>query len=217
MLDNVAEFLTKPVVVLIILPIIGLLFVSSLFSSGIGIGGILGSILMGCFFIAHYVADYTSTWTILLFVFGIVLIILEIVVPGMVVGILGVLAIICSILFTGASLIITAYAIAIALVAMIVGMVIMVKIFGKKLSVFNRMVLSDATDTERGYVSNVNRTELLEREAETVTALRPSGVAMLDGERLDVVSEGSFIDAAKKVIIIKVEGSRIVVREKKEE
>ncbi|MBQ0139944.1 MAG: nodulation efficiency protein NfeD [Kurthia sp.] len=217
MLDNVVDFFTNPTVVMIVLPIIALLFASSLFSSGIGLGGIVGCVLIGCFFIVHYVADYTSTWTILLFIFGLILIILEIVVPGMIVGILGIIAIICSILFTGASLIMTAYAIAIALIVAIVGVVVMVKIFGKKMSVFNRMVLSDSTDTESGYVSNVNRTDLLEREAETVTALRPSGVAMLDGERLDVVSEGSFIDAAKKVIIIEVEGSRIVVREKNEE
>ena len=38
----------------------------------------------------------------------------------------------------------------------------------------------------------------------------------LDGERIDVVSEGSYIDRGKNVTIVKVEGSRIVVRESEE-
>lgn len=75
------------------------------------------------------------------------------------------------------------------------------------------MVLKDATDTESGYVSNKNRLELLGKEAITSTPLRPAGAIMLDGERIDVVSEGGYIDARKTVIIIKVEGPRIVVRE----
>lgn len=215
MLDNLVGFLTNPIVVFILLQIVSILFVTSLFSPGIGNGAMLGSILIMMFFLAHIIAGYTSIWTLLLFLIGVVLIIFEIFIPGMVVGIIGLLAVISSILISGVSFIITAYAIATALIVAIIGMVVMMKLFGKKLSMLNRMVLTDATDTESGYVSNVNRTELLEKEAVTVTALRPSGVAMLDGERLDVVSEGSFIDVDRKVIIIKVEGSRIVVRENK--
>lgn len=216
MIDYIVDFITNPTVIMVLLPIISLLFISSLFSPGIGVGGMIGTFLLLLFFVAHIIGGYTSFWMILLFILGVLLIAIEIITPGMVIGTLGLLAIIGSILFSGASFVITAYAIGVALVTAIIGVVVMVKIFGKKMNVFNRMVLTDATDTENGYVSNVNRTELLYKEAETVTALRPSGVAMLDGERLDVVSEGSFIDASKKVIIIKVEGSRIVVREHKE-
>lgn len=216
MINNLVEFLTNPTVVLIILPIISLLFLTSLFTPSIGVGETVGSILILAFFVAHFIGGYTSIWTVLLFVLGVILIIVELVIPGMIVGFIGLVAIILSILFSGVSLVITSYAVAAALAVAIIGMVVMVKIFGKKLSVFNRMVLNDSTDTEQGYVSNVNRTELLNQVGVTVTPLRPSGVAMLDGERLDVVSEGSFIDIDKKVIIIKVEGSRIVVRENKD-
>lgn len=216
MIDNLVEFLTNPTVVLIVLPIISIFFLTSLFTPTVGVGETIGSMLIIVFFVAHYMGGYTSTWTVLLFVLGVILIIVELIIPGMIVGIIGIFAIVFSILFSGVSLIVTSYAIIAALLVAIIGMVVMVKIFGKKLSVFNRMVLNDSTDTEQGYVSNVNRTELLDKEAVTVTVLRPSGVAMLDGERLDVVSEGSFIDIDKKVVIIKVEGSRIVVRENKD-
>ena len=94
-----------------------------------------------------------------------------------------------------------------------VGMVIVVKFFGKRLDLFKRIILTDATDTEHGYVSTTNRPELVGKIAHSVTALRPSGTIRLDDERIDAVSEGRFIDNGKDVKIIKVEGSRIVVRE----
>jgi membrane-bound serine protease (ClpP class) len=45
----------------------------------------------------------------------------------------------------------------------------------------------------------------------TTTALRPAGTAELDGRRVDVVSDGGFIDANVKVKVVRVEGTRVVV------
>ena len=46
-----------------------------------------------------------------------------------------------------------------------------------------------------------------------MTPFRPSGTIRIDNDRMDVVTHGSYIDKDKKVKIVKVEGSRIVVRE----
>lgn len=78
------------------------------------------------------------------------------------------------------------------------------------------MILTDATTTEKGYVSNHNRLDLVGKIAETMTPLRPSGTIRIENERIDAVSDGSFIGKDKQVVIIKVEGSRIVVREARE-
>lgn len=50
------------------------------------------------------------------------------------------------------------------------------------------------------------------REGVTVTTLRPIGVAEFDGVRLNVVTEGEFIDRGATVRVIRVEGGRIIVR-----
>ena len=42
--------------------------------------------------------------------------------------------------------------------------------------------------------------------------LRPAGTAEFDGERLDVVSEGEYLEAGTRVQIVRTEGRRIVVR-----
>ena len=43
------------------------------------------------------------------------------------------------------------------------------------------------------------------------TALRPAGIADFEGERLNVVTEGDFIDAGERIKIARMEGNRIVV------
>ncbi|CUB29252.1 hypothetical protein BN2127_JRS1_09051 [Bacillus cereus] len=78
---------------------------------------------------------------------------------------------------------------------------------------FKKFVLNDSTNTESGYVSNQTRTDLIGKVGVTFTPLRPAGTVIIDDERLDVVSEGSFTEKDKKVKVVKVEGSRIVVRE----
>ncbi|MCL4697026.1 MAG: hypothetical protein KJ023_08250, partial [Burkholderiaceae bacterium] len=40
----------------------------------------------------------------------------------------------------------------------------------------------------------------------------PAGVADLDGERVDVVSDGEFIEAGEAIEVTRVDGNRIVVR-----
>lgn len=213
-MGEIIQFLTNPVVVLVILPIISLLFVIALFSTGMNASGIMAMVLVIIFFIAHIMAGYATFGLLLLFIAGFICMFIELVVPGMVIGITGLILIVISLLYAGANFTMTAYAVALALIVAIIGMVVMMKFFGKKLSVLNRMVLFDSTDTESGYVSNVNRTDLLNQTAKTVTALRPSGVVMYNGERIDVVSEGNFIEVDQEVTFVKVEGSRIVVRKK---
>lgn len=46
-----------------------------------------------------------------------------------------------------------------------------------------------------------------------LTVLRPSGMARIDGQRVDVVADGSFIETGRPVHVVRVEGSRVLVRE----
>jgi membrane-bound serine protease (ClpP class) len=53
----------------------------------------------------------------------------------------------------------------------------------------------------------------LGKRGTTVSPLRPAGIADLEGERVDVVSQGEWIDAGSPIEVIRVEGNRIVVRQ----
>jgi membrane-bound serine protease (ClpP class) len=211
--EKLARFITNPVVVPILLSVAGLGLVVELYSPGFGIPGSMGAGALLLFFYGHLVAGLAGYESLLLFLAGVGLLIAELFVPGGILGIIGAVAMVAGIIMAGADPAWMAISVVTALVITILGMVIMMKFFGKRLHLLNRLILRDATDTESGYVSNANRLELIGRTAKTVTPLRPSGTAELDGEYLDVVSEGRFIGKDQNVKITKVEGSRIVVRE----
>lgn len=214
--ESVARFITNPVVVPILLSIAGLGLVVELYSPGFGVPGTMGLTSLLLFFYGHLVAGLAGFESLILLAIGIGLIALEFFIVGGIAGILGAVAIVGSIIMAGGNPVTMGISVLIALAIATVGTVIMISFFGKKLHLLNKVVLMDVTDTESGYVSNVNRLELIGRIATASTVLRPSGAAELDGERIDVVSEGSYIDKGKSVIIVKVEGSRVVVRESEE-
>ena len=211
--EGIARFVTHPVVVPILLSIAGLGLVLELYSPGFGVPGTMAISSLLLFFFGHLIAGLAGYETIILFIIGIVLIVLEFFLPGGIAGALGAVAVIVSIILAGGNPMYMAYSVLIAIVVAVSGMVIIMKFFGRKLHLLNKMVLMDSTDTESGYVSNINRVELLGKKAIAITPLRPSGTIDMEGERIDVVSQGSYIDRGKHVIIVKVEGSRIVVRE----
>ncbi|MFJ7949958.1 nodulation protein NfeD [Lysinibacillus sp. NPDC096418] len=215
--EKLARFITNPIIVPILLSIASLGLVMELYSPGFGVPGIMGLSSLGLFFFGHMIAGFAGYETLLIFIAGLALVIAEFFVPGGIVGILGGVLILISLLLAGANMSQMIMSIFIAFVVAIIGMVILMKFFGKKMHVFNKLVLKDATTTEEGYVSNINRTDLLGKVGKTITPLRPAGTMQLGSERIDIVSEGSYIDAGKDVEIIKVEGSRIVVRPTKKE
>lgn len=74
------------------------------------------------------------------------------------------------------------------------------------------MVLRDQTTTAQGYVSAIERGDLLGCQGIVKNELRPAGTAIFDGTPVDVVSEGDYIMKGAKVEVIGVNGNRVVVR-----
>lgn len=211
--EKLARFFTNPAVVTILLSIASLGLILELYSPGFGVPSFMGLTALVLFFYGHLVAGLAGYESIVLFVVGIVLIILEFFVPGGIVGVLGFLAITGSLFLATDNIVNMGVSILTAIGIAIVTSIIMVKVLGKRMKIFNKIILRDSTSTESGYVSNKNRTELIGLEGITLTPLRPAGTVLIEDERIDVVSEGSFVQKDKKVKIIKVEGSRVVVRE----
>jgi len=53
---------------------------------------------------------------------------------------------------------------------------------------------------------------LVGKEGVAQSELRPAGVALIDGRRVDVVTEGPMVDAGSRVKVLAVQGNRVVVR-----
>jgi membrane-bound serine protease (ClpP class) len=54
-------------------------------------------------------------------------------------------------------------------------------------------------------------THLLGQQGRALTPLRPGGAAMIGEAKVDVVTEGKFVDTGTEVKVIIVEGNRVVV------
>ena len=57
---------------------------------------------------------------------------------------------------------------------------------------------------------------LVGKRGRTSSVLRPAGIGDFDGVRLNVVTEGDFIESGRPIEIARVEGARIVVRARQE-
>jgi membrane-bound serine protease (ClpP class) len=95
----------------------------------------------------------------------------------------------------------------VVLVGLVIGVLCWLKFFPESriasLFIFRRTV---------GELS-VTRPELVNRRGVTITQLRPSGTAFINGKRVDVVTEGALIEQGASIKVVAAEGLRVVVRE----
>ena len=77
---------------------------------------------------------------------------------------------------------------------------------------WRRMVLDSKESGQEGFRSTRSELEaLVGKEGVAVTPLRPAGTALIEGERINVVTEGAFVERNSSVTVVEVEGNRVVV------
>jgi len=150
-------------------------------------------------------------WAILLFIAGMVLILAEFIVPGLICGILGGILVLASGIVA-----VTAYPdyILFITVAEVIGVCLSI-VLGMYLLARTRagkhLVLSDSQQQDAGWVAADSNLALVGAEGKAFTPLRPAGSIMVDGKRIDAVANGSFIEKGSKIRVLEVHGSRVVV------
>lgn len=219
--EGVVRFLTHPVVSSLLMTIGILGLIVELRMPGFGLPGILGITSLALFFWGHWLVRLAGWEELLLLGVGLFLLALEVfVIPGFgIAGILGVLALLgglgLSLIGTGATWPIVMGAVGRTalslLIAILVALVVLRHLarspFGQ------RFVLKEELAAGEGYASTPETDpRWLGKTGLAVSPLRPSGIAQFDGQRVDVVSEGEFIDAGDPVEVTRVEGNRVVVR-----
>ncbi|MGB9664859.1 MAG: NfeD family protein [Ignavibacteria bacterium] len=219
--EKVVRFLSNPIVsgILIMLGILGLL--TEIKTPGWGIAGTIGLISLALFFGTGYILQLANIWEILVFIIGLVLLLIEIFyIPGFgFVGILGIIMMIGSIFFSmiGEFPIVTENEISNALIqlaASLVASIIVLFILWKFLPgipIWSRLVLSTTENQKEGFVSNPDLSHLIGKKGRALSLLRPAGIALIDGKRYDVVSEGEFIQKDEEIKVKEVIGSKIIV------
>ncbi|MBW1915736.1 MAG: serine protease [Deltaproteobacteria bacterium] len=87
-------------------------------------------------------------------------------------------------------------------------------IIGLKLLAKSPATLNTELSSGDGIISQVPELEeFMGQKGKSLSILRPSGAARINGKRLDVVSRGEYIDKDKEIIVISVTGNQIIVKE----
>jgi membrane-bound serine protease (ClpP class) len=223
--ELVVRFLTNPLVspLLLSLGMLGLIF--EIKTGAFGLGGLISLVSLGLFFGSSVILGLAGWEEVLLLGLGLISLGIEVfVLPGFgVAGFIGIGMIGASVLLalvgSGPGVADFLQAGAILAASLVVTFAVL---FGwlRHLPSSQRwggLFLKTSSDASAGFISAPTRTELVGREGRAMTDLRPAGTATFGEERLDVVTEGEFVQAGTRVTVLRSDGYRHVVREAKKE
>jgi len=219
--EQLVRFFTHPVLSSVLMTIGILGIIVELRTPGFGVPGAVGLASLGLFFWGHWLVRLAGWEEILLVALGLVLLALEIfVIPGFgIAGVVGILALggglALSLVGVGATSALVLWAVGrVALSLLIaIGVSLVLLRLLPHLPYGRSLVLATDLDARAGYASapETDR-KWVGTRGTAATPLRPAGIAWLQGERVDVVSQGEYIEADVPIEVVRVDGNRIVVR-----
>ncbi len=219
--ESFVRFLTNPAVssLLMTLGILGI--IAEIRMPGFGIPGVVGLTSLALFFWGHGLVRLAGLEEFLLVGLGLILIGIEVfVIPGFgIFGILGISALLgglgLSLVGAGATWEVVLEAVGQVAISLLIALAIslvLLRVF-PRLPFGKRLVLDKELGAEEGYESTpASDRQWLGQKGLAGSDLHPSGIAHFNGQRVDVVSEGEFIQAGRWIEVVHVDGNRIVVR-----
>ena len=139
---------------------------------------------------------------------GAVLLLLETVLPGMIAGLVGMGCLVAAVWMAYADFgAVTGNAVlGIVVVGLVTGTLAWMKWLPE-----SRLARRFVSRAQIGNLGN-ERHDLMHQTGTAVTNLRPSGTAVINRARVDVVTEGQMVEKGTPVRVIAIEGLRVVVR-----
>jgi membrane-bound serine protease (ClpP class) len=210
--DTLVSWTTNPVVgtILLMIGIGGLIL--EVITAGFGAAGIVSMAAFAMYFGGNIAAGMAEYWVLVLFVFGIALMLVEAFMPGF--GVFGVSGLISTLV----SIVLAAVSVQTGMVMLLVSFLLAgvfsffsFRFFARR-GALRHIILSEEERVELGYTAPLDQKNLVGLEGVALTTLRPSGTAEIEGRRIDVVSDGAYIPAGDKLIVDRVEGVRVIVR-----
>lgn len=227
-IDRLIAFLIHPAVsgILLMLILGGIYF--ELQAPGIGFPLVVAVTAAIAYFAPLYLEGMAENWEVLLALIGLVLIALEIfVIPGFgIAGISGLVLLIAAFTlsmvdnrgfdFQGVAPEAILRSLSIVVIAVVTGTILVFISAGRILHSkrFAAMVLKDEMKATDGFVSTgTDFRDLLNRGGVTTSYLRPSGKIEISGISYSAQAETGLIESGRKIVVVRVEGSVIWVRE----
>jgi membrane-bound ClpP family serine protease len=199
---------------------------------GVGLPGLLGVLFLGLAMFHSYLTGLAEITEILVFFLGLAAIAVEIfLLPGtLIFGAVGFLCLLLALVLSRQSFVLPSNALEedllLANLTNLTLLIVTVLVLGvatwrllPRLPWFNRLflrpperALQPAGGGQSGMgLGDAALTALVGRSGTAATVLRPTGTMELDGERVDVVTEGEFVEPGTAIRVLYVQGTRVVV------
>lgn len=209
---KLAKYISNPYISSLLLTIGFVGLVIEILTPGFGIGGTVSIVGFALYFGGNILAGNSHWTSLVLFVTGLILLVIEAIVPGFgLPGISGIILVLAGVVMAMDSLGVAMVSLSIAIIITTIVTIILIKM-GFRSKLLNRIVLETEHKDEKGYLSVDSMVEYINKEGTSVTELRPSGFIIIDGVRLDGLSEDGFIPRNTPIKVVRVEGSKIFVR-----
>ena len=154
--------------------------------------------------------------TLICLAVGLVMLIIEMFTPGF--GAAGTVGLLClaaavAMQFIWGDTRVGLYLLAIVMLIIVLALVWFVRSFQRGRLSRSFLVLNDKISGDSVPEIATARKDLIGRTGVALTALRPAGIAEIDGQRVDVMTAGAFIEKDRRVEVVNAEGMHILVRE----
>lgn len=211
--ERLGTMLASPMVIAILLVLgIGGIIIE-FFTPGFGVPGAVGLLALALLAGTTLIATPAGIVDVLLIVAGVILIVVDVfLLPGtFVAALLGLGAITAAVIriFQSEAVAVLGWTALFgsALLAALLWLFPRTRL-ASRLMLDTRLVTADA---QTGGSSGSAYTELLGQSGTSTSDLRPAGVARIGGNRLDVVTQGDFIPVGSSIVVLRIEGNRIIV------
>jgi membrane-bound serine protease (ClpP class) len=233
-MDSLVYWLNHPLIT-VLLFVVGLVALYiELSAPGISLGGLVAGLCFTLFFWSRFLGGTAGWLELILFLAGLVFLAFELLVfPGFgVCGLAGIALISISLILASQDFVIPGtprqlerFAISMMVLVgsffLFLGAALFVTRHFGRFPVLNRLALENPTEAwdrhpaDDGKATSIPNTHFQAALGDLGIAdspLRPAGKAIFDDEYLDVVADGTFVDAGSMVRIVKMQGNRVVVR-----
>ncbi|MCI9606823.1 MAG: nodulation protein NfeD [Muribaculaceae bacterium] len=225
--DSLMGFFTNPAIqgILIMLIIGGIYF--ELQTPGMGFPSVVAIMAAVLYFLPMYLTGIASSWLILIFLIGLLLLLLELfVIPGFgIAGIAGIVCIAASILIglienfsfepgrIDTSVVSQALITFVAAVAAAAGVIVFLSSRFAPKGIGIRSELTLCQDIDKGYIGvDTSLASLVGKRATALTDMRPGGKVDVDGNTYDAVSTIGFVESGTGLTVCKFENAQLYVR-----
>ncbi|MFZ3588167.1 NfeD family protein [Bacillus sp. DJP31] len=205
------DFLLIPSVGFLVLLLGTLFLVGEMLVRTKGVLGVIGLALVTSYFVFH-ISSENIFWILFLYISGLLFVFIDgkFINDGTI-AVIGLIMMITAVIIPAPTIIYGVVSAFGLLMGAALAPLLLKKFPSRKM--WSKMALKDRLTSEEGY-NSVNSTfpALVGEKGKAITPFRPVGTIEINGKHFSAVTDGEWVDSGVDIIVVKVDGTKIVIK-----